>query len=330
MRTDSFSDTQLIVPTTLWESHDWDKYVADAATPFEERLLKAMRLAVHALRDLKRNPATPEALGWLLLWTRAFACLEGFRSLASGSSEAAARMLERAAFELQVHVMLIRKPYTVWQRDQGHGTESGAWEQVRSRLLGYLTMCLVNDLRYFNKRLNPDELVEIFRPTHTHDLPTSPEEWLLYRTALGEPPIFSRAEAEDKLQNRLRYVKRAVQRTRDWLADHRLHGWREQIETLPGSKDGPVFLPAVLGEGGPRFNHALTALEMGFGYAGYAHGSQVLHGGSLDLFLVAAHTEAVIPRIIAFPEEVNAVCEHGVRFCAISVAGLYGMRDSVT
>lgn len=333
----ALSDYELRLPYALWTGRDWSTAIQDA-DGFKKRVLQIQERAVHAVAGLDSTPTSPETLALSVLWVRGYLLLQSALDLRGAWSVRAADLLTRAAFELCFQVEAIVRPVSklasftelasprisvaeaAWHRE---------WSEVSNRLRGFAAWALTNDLEYFRNRSRSSELDRMFAGTDPALLPTSAEEKGI-SMLFGELEIVSAAEAAvDRVRARNRY-EGTIARIMDWLRDPRFDTWttdklRPWIEREQQSQQIPSLYETLDSE--PRSTLAMLR-EIGLPhlYAAYSRGSMLLHGSSIEQFIVTSTDRDILPLVHTNDEEAQQICDNLAKLCNIGFVQLLWLR----
>ncbi len=273
----SLDEMKLIIPR-LWEA-DFDAAL-DAAEGAERELIRLQAKMTHQLRPFEGADPKPDALGWLALWSRAFAITEGVLGAISEKAGFSLTILGRALFELDVHVGILLEPI-------GFKTSSSdAWHQVRQRLVGYVAWAIYYDARFYERMLDPDNLTGVYDPVYARELIGSlGSARPLWEREYGEIPIDSDQEVELDRSKAESQIRNKLEQYRLWMRDPELEQWVQRIEERSGGKR-IVPLTAVFEEKETSVWKHLEGRGIEWAYSDYQRSSQIIHGSSLDYFLM--------------------------------------------
>lgn len=281
---------------------DWDGLLEQADGP-RAGILQTQRSALRIASKYVNSPTSPELLGWFVLWSRAFLILQTSADLRGRLSEPIANYLKRVLFETSLQVRLIKQPFDDWQEQSRDGsrTESAdvQWAKVGDRLRGYCAWLLVNDLSLIERNMT-DHRLRAGHAASPKDEMWSPETSRLLEPILGAQEIVGEAEGSMDLKNAQQYTRLRKERLRSWLSDRRFSHW--VLNELASALEVPN-----LRKGAPSLGELLHPREKtGFGvtkallgehlYVGYAVGSNLLHGSTLEFSVVVTPRNEIVSR----------------------------------
>jgi len=328
------------LPDVLRDNAIWDKATKDATAGAEKRALIAQSIIVRALSGLSNLRGSPEKLAWATLLIRAFHCLEGARSLLERHADVAAEILHRVASELELHQLIIRKPWTDFLQSSGPDAatelQTRAWSSVRDRLRAFCAWALESDRQFLEQRLRWRELKAIHRPTDPGSLPKSQQEAAFQQFFFGTPLIVSEQEAEADRRKAEAAIGASLQRITQWLQDDRLVPWRQRVLELKRAGTGyvPTNFGQLFDDAQTSFATTLQVLGLRHEYGIYQRGSQLIHGSTIEQFIWGARpdsdgTEKLIPRCLPNTDDAERTCESiGLVLTGVT-SYLWAMRDKV-
>lgn len=319
------SDFRLSLPYKRWTDREWPEAIR-ASTGARKRILQIQERAVHALAKVEESKVSPEALAWVVLWTRGFLLLQAAADLLEVPSAGVLEYLYRLAIELAIQVRVIRWP---WDRLPSESDNVEAWQLVADRLRGFAAWGLTNDLVYYRRRLRRWELDAIYAPTDPRDIPVGTDA-ALHRYFFGDVEFLSRAEAEsDKTKARATHLRR-IHRLENWLQDPAFGHWPagKLRKWIAAEAREPVLSIFALFDDQESVSRMLRAMDVGFSYAAYEHGSLLIHGSSIESFILLGEPGAeIMPVLLVTPEMGEQYAGQLGEICNSAMLGLWGLRD---
>jgi hypothetical protein len=293
----TLSTVTLVLPD--FSEIDWEGLLADTEGP-ERKLILMQRLHANLLRRCTSLEATPERLAWLSFWSKVAASLLGARLNINATSDLGLTLLGRSASESSLHLHTIAAPFLEHV--------DNPWEACLDRMRAFAAWALKHDLRYYRSLLDEETLDAIWNPELARSIVANPEEHRFHEALFGELELANEHELDlEKEQMRVRMAKHAA-RVEKWLADDRLTVWSSRIEELEGRRRRlPSFFELFESKEASMF-HRLRAMGLAYGYITYARDSHIMHGSTIDGFLMTGDQVAA-PRLSADAEVVERAIE---------------------
>lgn len=303
----TFENYRLIIPR-LWEK-DWSKAIAEADRA-DRQLLVCQARAGNLLKEITDLTATPERLAWLSLWVKGFALLDGARAALVRQSEYTLRVLERIAFETDLHVHAIIEPVVVLQKlEKGpggrttvsDGAKQDAWRSVIDRMRAYTTWCLWGDRDFYEYLLRRKTQDGIWDPSPARAIAGDPEERAAFEVLFGPLPVHNKHELERDQAKQQKDAKFALRRIGDWLDDPRMAPWAARLRQLPEPERRSASFFSILNESETSISARLGQMEMRFAYVEYLRASLLAHGRTLDEMFIMG-SDAISPAFVGREE----------------------------
>ena len=112
------TDYKLLIPR-LFEQ-DWEN-VLHSSQGVERELIVVQAKGAYLLRDIDEEHVSVERLGWLCLWSKAFAALEVVSSSLINNAKLALQLTARNVFELVLHTEVLLQPlFDLYQGTQSN------------------------------------------------------------------------------------------------------------------------------------------------------------------------------------------------------------------
>ena len=298
----------------LWEK-DWGGAIRDA-TGVEERILKIQARAANLLRRVNDQTVTFARLGWLNMWTKAFASLDGSLCALPKNSLYLLRMLARASFEQTLHALAIMEPILGLSCGSGDTREKISPERQRDgelesikRLEAYTAWCIWNDQILYEQIIEPETLDAIWDPDPAKQIARDLKSLKAYEAIYGQLKI----DIDERELKKGRLLQQdeghhRLHRNNMWLDHPSLRSWHNKLQKYANKKNKSVTFFTLVGEAKRGVKKALTDFDLSLGYPVYSEGSMAIHGSSLDQFLHFGD-ESVIPLFVGATDQVSAKAE---------------------
>jgi len=318
---------KLWIPS-LWEK-DWGGAIRYAAG-VEKSLLKIQARAANLLRQVNDQTVTFARLGWLNMWTKAFASLDGALCAIPKDSLYLLRILARASFEQMLHAFAIMQPILEMSFGPGdirgktspESEQDGEMESFK-RLEAYTAWCIWNDQILYEQIIEPETLNAVWGPDPSKQIASDLQSLKAYEAIYGQLQIDT-DESELK-KGRLRQQDEGhhrLHRNNEWLDHPNLKSWHDKLQKNASKKDKLVSFFTLVGETKKGVKGSLRDYDLSFAYPVYSEGSMAIHGSSLDQFLHFGE-DSVIPLFVGGTEDVSAKVEEIVANCNNVIVILY-------
>jgi hypothetical protein len=274
-----FEDLTLLIPE-LWDK-PWATLI-DEAGGVEKRFIIAQRRYAYLLRGVGAEPATPEKVGWLAIWSRLFGALTAGRAAADWESRFGVSIIARTAYESTLHLQAVMVPVLDGVED-GKSLSDEHWAVARDRLRGYVAWTLRGDELLYKHVLQQRNLDDAFnrKPEREfiRDLGDKQGAWERLSGQVLE--VVSDQEAFQDRAKAVAFFRGELGRVAKWLSDRRLQPWRRSLGELEKTSNGSVSLFQLFGLG-HGISSFLRTRGAGVGYYEYLRGSTFVHGSSLE------------------------------------------------
>lgn len=286
----------------------------------EEQAVLVKRFESHA--------ATPEAVGWLTLWTRnwqqmqsVIALLQSEPAVTRGGQVFALELIWRSAFELYLQLLTIH----------GRGLPQVADEyldvdQVLTRLNAYVAWSVYQDRGQAIKYSKAWRLDQAMDSAGAKAVEDNPEAIEIMKRLWGDESIVTELETNEKKRHLEDEAQMRVDAYRKWLKHPKLEIWYKRIESEPRPKD---FF-GLVSEAAPSIRNAMDKVfSTDVHYPIYQRASSIAHGTSIDEFLayVSGH---LMPNIVADEDRVQTSAAHVRRFCHFNSSSLAALLKIVS
>ena len=326
----SFESYQLLVPELWKQAEEWQEALEEADGADKRCVLIQLR-AVNLLKPLKTEPATPERLAWMTLWTRAFVLLDGVRGVLSRNAAFTTDVLARVAFETALHTQAILEPVTALHELERHGpgrtlvtdrARQDTWQDVVARMRAYTAWCLWSDLRYCDEVTDSRTQDGIWDPQPARGIASNPEALKAFEAYYGPLDLRDEHELERDQQQQLAGLAQKRERIASWLSDKRLQEWVTKLRNLQaGEPNARSFLALLFGEQS-TIARRLGMMQQRFAYFRYLRGSLLIHGSTLDEMLMLGQG-VIAPAIRSDDEEANRAAYDVASSCNLIVLVLF-------
>ena len=298
------SDYRLVIPS-IWEQ-DWEEAL-NSSQGIEHELILAQAKGAHLLRAINESQSSSERLGWLCLWSKAFAALEVVASALSNDAKLALQLTARNVFELSLHVHVVVDPvlhlYSMTQSSAkvtiSRRSKEWVHRQTIDRLRAYTAWCLWHDRAYYQEMLDPRTLTGIWNAEPAKSIKSDKKALEQYEHLFGKLA----AEVDEK---KLRAQRAAMQemlafkvkRIEEWLEDPQLRPWKSKLEEAAKETRGSIPFFYLFDKADKSVPSRLRKIGLRFGYYSHMLSSNVSHGSSMEYF-VHIGDDTVIPDFIA-------------------------------
>jgi hypothetical protein len=134
---------------------DWQRAI-ESATGLAREILTAQADGAGLLQNLKETVASTERIGWLNIWSKAFAALEAVAAAVTHNSNMVLLLTQRNTFEVMLQMHTIMDPLRMFKSKSHHSNEQEyALRSCIDRLRAYTAWCLWHDKAYYKEVLNP-------------------------------------------------------------------------------------------------------------------------------------------------------------------------------
>jgi hypothetical protein len=318
----------------LWEQ-DWDSAIRNSAG-VEEILIKIQARAANLLRQINDLEVTFARLGWLNIWTNAFATLEGALCAIPRNSLYLLRILGRTSFEKMLHARTILEPMFQIYREAGNSNQEltpknqrkGKAESLK-RLEAYTAWCIWNDKFLCEQIVEPKTLNRVWDSDPAKRNFGDLTSLKVHETLYGQRKIAT--DGRELKKGRLRQQdegQHRLHRIRMWLEHPKLRGWQMKLQKQNLMTFFTLVGETVKGKKGRYIKECLMDLDLSFGYPIYSDGSMAIHGSSMDQFLNFGEKK-VIPLFLGSTDEVRAKAEEVAYNCNDVIIALYLLRKQV-
>jgi len=292
---------KIIIPG--FSPQHWADLLEDAS-PAEEEITRTQQMLAALAEPVNQLPATAERVSWLALWSRAWEIAAGLRGQWSWPSAVVREALGRSCTDLQLHLSCLGEAVSSGiPGDQPAANDMPA--RAREALLAYLAWILDADLRTVREMLEKRNLEGTYDPTLARAFLTrlgeKAEEW---QATFGEVEEVSDQEAELDQRRAVANLRKKEARLAGWLGDPALRRWAERLATR--KRDHWSLPELLLGAERTSARRQMRAYGTEFGYSAYQRQSQVIHGSTLENYVVLG-TDGIGPILLRHDPEAGTV-----------------------
>lgn len=274
----------VVIKLPNFDEKDWEVEVLQE-TGLKKKILQIQYNVLHLTKSIKDNSASFERLAWFNIWTREYHLLNSTFIAYENDSEFLLEILDRLAFELELHCMTIMNPLNIWNEKLIRFDDEKRQEinkLIIDRLRAYTAWCLWNDLYLLRDLTHENTLKGIWDPRPARGVMENPEEYDKYKQYFGEIDIETgEKDVQLGLLKQRTTEKNNMKRVERWLNHNDLIIWKTKIEKLSGSnKQTPSFF-SLFDESERSICQRLKSMKMRFGYVKYIQSSLLIHGSSM-------------------------------------------------
>ena len=302
----------------------------DESEGLDREFLAAQARYSDLLRLVPEAPATFEKLAWIALWSRLYGVLVGARGSVQQQSRIALAVLDRTAFETELHIEAIVRPSLGIVLTDRDSPASDNWERVRERLFGFVAWTLLGDQSLYERAGEDETLRAAFDPlpAREHERETGS-----VRTAFGEVEVLSDQEASLDLSRAKKALAAKASRAERWLTAAQLQPWIKRARDVEGSASGrrrpPISLFELFGEGSSVFNFLNRDPQWAsMTYLQYAEGSAFIHGSHLSGSLLMLG-DAVFADVGNPTGEIERHAQSVLSTCLLQAQSLEGLANAL-
>jgi hypothetical protein len=248
----------------------------------------------HLLKEVNEAKATPERAGWLNLWAKTLVALESAISAFQYRSDLFLQIISRSTAEWILHVLVLIDPICdLMALEQSNRkvlissrSREYSLKQTVDRLRAYAAWCLWSDKVYYKELIHPETLAGTWDPSPAKEILADDKARELYERFFGR----LESETDEKiLRERRKKMERVfskkIDRIDEWLSDPHLKPWSNKILELSKKKRGGVTF-FTLFDPEATISKRLQKHGLRFGYAMYSESSMLLHGSTMEKFIV--------------------------------------------
>jgi len=308
----TLSDYDLILPQIPSEE-EWHRAIAHTIESLEGLSKDAATVRIRGLsllREVNEAKATPERVGWLNLWAKAFAALESANHAFEYQSELVLQMISRCTFEWFLHVQCLFDPtinlYSIGKlSDKVVTLERSLQHELREtvvdRLRAYTAWCLWSDKVYYKEIIHPKTLEGAWDPGPAREILADENRLEMHERFLGPLNIEtdemklneSKKEMETIYDKKIKLIDKL-------LSDQYLKNWKDKIEKVSEQykkekRGNPSFF-SLFSSKDISIPKRLQKYGLRFGYSTYLSGSMTLHGATMEQFMMIG-TSAIGPKV---------------------------------
>ena len=255
--------------------------------------------------------ATPEAIGWLTLWTRNYQQMQGAISLLQSNPNVTKcgqlftlELIWRSAFELYLQLLAIHGRSLPQQVDDDVDES-----QVADRLNAYVAWSIYQDRGYANNLTQGWRLDRLMSPGGARAAENDPRIIELMNLLWGDESIASEQESKKTKRSLRQEAWDRKNMYMRWLHHPALEPWFEQIrESRPRN-----FFELISPESASVSRTLTDLLSTDAGYPAYQRASSIAHGSTIDAFLTNV-SGLLMPEVAVDEERLQSAAGHVRRF----------------
>lgn len=259
------------------------------------------RRLVSLAHGLDGTTLSGERLGWVVLWTRAIAT----QALARSASDSAARMgiitASRTAIELFAHVRAIARPVMSENElkkkfGQRHSLSDGSLAAAIDRLRAYAAWTLASDRERAVHEMR--SLGKLYDSRPAEELRRDPEAARVHEALFGSIPTESRQELSTLQASHKASLQEELDRLHSWARSPELEKWlsHPKLASLDAGVRATFF--ELLGDEETQLSRQLFSQDLHFVYNWYSRASAIMHGSTVNEFVIVASDGTILPRIV--------------------------------
>jgi hypothetical protein len=275
---------------------------------------------VRLLLDIQEPLASTERIGWLNMWSKAFAALEAVAAAITHNSKLVLLFTQRNTFELMLQMHTIVDPI----RNLNSKTPAGPHEHhaqeyaLRSsidRLRAYTAWCLWHDKAYYKEVLNPKSMREIWSHDFFETMGPAVKRIPAYERFLEkmDTPLDEAAMRAGSRNIRKLYTEK-IKQIDQWMAAPELRRWSAALDQA--AKNNIVGVPFFILFDSSEASIPKRLLKEGlrFSYSAYILSSIASHGSSMEEFIDIRH-DSLKPLFTGDKEQIEILAPEVIFRC---------------
>jgi hypothetical protein len=271
------------------------------------------------LSEFDEPKATYERIAWLNIWSKSVNCLRSAIPSYDTQNNLALKILCRSTFQWTLHCLVIMDPildlYSQKLKSSkvriSLSSEDLCLKRSIQRLQAYAAWCLWSDLLHYKEISHSKTLDGVYDPNPAKEIMKDKERLFWHEKFFGKLDIETDEIVLKKGRIELeQYYMSKIEQIENLLADQLLKPWIDKIKA--SDTPCPSFFSLFANQTSlPKylFKHGLR-----FAYGQYSLNSMILHGSTMEQFLIFSDT-SISPRDFLGDLESDGLFENIIKDC---------------
>lgn len=294
---------------------DWQRAI-ESATGLAREILTAQADGAGLLQNLKETVASTERIGWLNIWSKAFAALEAVAAAVTHNSNMVLLLTQRNTFEVMLQMHTIMDPLRMFKSKSHHSNEQEyALRSCIDRLRAYTAWCLWHDKAYYKEVLNPKSMRDIWNFEFFNSMQKKAETAQALEQFLEnvDMPLDEKTMVEGSRSMRKMYTEK-IRQIEEWMADPKLKRWSDNIDRLASNNIVGIPFFILFDRADASIPKRLLKEGLRFSYASYIFSSMASHGSSMQEF-VNIQNNLIKPVLTGDSQQINTLASEVIFRC---------------